>query len=190
MHVKFSILTSSKQDGGVEDVRTPMLMLTKIQGMGLGAGPRAVDNVHDGMLTQAIDEQGFKGTLAEVLTVDLGDSGLRNHLLLMGLGPVELFTPCGLSDVIEAALDAALEKGVRKLTVPVVANRMTSFSINLLGTAHIIRQTAERKLSSINSDDTMEIEFLCRPQAKRHITEGLAIDCKHRQQRCCKGDND
>jgi hypothetical protein len=190
MKVKFSISPTLKADGGVENVRTPMLMLTKIQGMGLGAGPKAIDGCCDGLLMQSIKAQGFKGGLAEAVTVSLGEGSLQQNLVMMGLGSVHNFNPCGLAEVIEVAIDKTLEKGCDKLTIPVVANRLTALNLNLLGTAHIVRQAAERKLSAIDSDGTLEIEFVCTTQAKRYIQQGLDVECRHRQQRCCKGDKD
>jgi len=190
MQVKFTISPTLNTEGGVQSVRTPMLMLTKIQGMGLGAGPKAIDSCCDGLLTQSIEEQGFKGGLAESVTVELGEGSLQQNLVMMGLGTVHKFNPCGLAEVFEVAIDRTIEKGCNKLTIPVVANRLTALNINLRGTAHIVRQAAERKLAGIESDQTLEIEFVCTAQAKRHIQQGLDVVCKHRQQRCCKGDQD
>ncbi len=190
MKAKFSVSPTLKSDGGVESVRTPMLMLTKIQGMGLGAGPKAIDECCDGLLSQCIEAQGFKGGLAQAVTVELGESSLQQNLVMMGLGTVSRFNPCGLAEVIEVAIDKTLERGCNKLTIPVVANRLTALNLNLRGTAHIVRQAAERKLATIESDETLEIEFVCTSQAKRHIQQGLDVACRHRQQKCCKGDNE
>jgi hypothetical protein len=186
MQVKFTISPTLNSEGGMQSVRTPMLMLTKIQGMGLGAGPRAIDSLYDGALSQALEESGFKAELAEAVTVELGADSAQQNLVMMGLGSVHNFNPCGLHEVIETAIDQAVKKGVNKLTVPVVANRLTALNINLLGTAHIVRQSAERKLGPIESDEVFEIEFVCTTQAKRHIQKGLEVECQHRSQRCCR----
>jgi len=190
MHVKFTISPTLNSEGGVQSIRTPMLMLTKIQGMGLGAGPKAIDAHCDGLLSQALEQHGFRAELAEAVTVELGSASPQQYLVMMGLGSVQNFNPCGLHDVIEAAVDQALSKGCNKLTVPVVANRLTALNINLRGTAHIVRQSVERKLGAIESDQTFEVEFVCTAQAKRHIQQGLDVVCQHRKDRCCKGDKD
>ncbi len=187
MQVKFSISPTLNTEGGMQSVRTPMLMLTKIQGMGLGTGPKAIDSSCDGLLTQAIAEQGFKGGLAKFVAVELGQDSPQQNLLMMGLGSVHDFNPCGLAEVIAVAIDQTLQKGCTKLTIPVVANRLTALSLNLLGTAHIVRKAAEQKLAGIESDETLEIEFLCTAQAKRYIQQGLDVSCDHRnKQHCCE----
>jgi Cytosol aminopeptidase family, N-terminal domain len=183
MQVKFTISPTLNSEGGVQSVRTPMLMLTKIQGMGLGAGPKAIDSICDGLLSQALEENGFKADLAEAVTVEVGPDCAQENLVMMGLGSVQNFTPCGLAEVIDRAIDETLKKGCGKLTIPVVANRLTALNINLMGTAHIVRRTAEHKLGPIESD-------VCTSQAKRHIQKGLDVVCKHRKDRCCKGDKD
>lgn len=187
MQVKFSISPTLNTEGGMQSVRTPMLMLTKIQGMGLGSGPKAIDSSCGGLLTQAIAEQGFKGGLAEAVTVELGEDSPQQNLVMMGLGSVQEFNPCGLAQVIGVAIDHTLKKGSPKLTIPVVANRLTALSLNLLGTAHIVRKAAEQKVAGIESDETLEIEFVCTAQAKRHIQQGLDVACDHRnKQHCCE----
>jgi hypothetical protein len=190
MQVKFNISPTLNSEGGMQSVRTPMLMLTKIQGMGLGAGPKAIDSICDGLLSQALEERGFKAELGEAVTVEIGPDCAQQNLVMMGLGSVQNFTPCGLAEVIDKAIEQAVEKGCRKLTIPVVANRLTALNINLMGTAHIVRRSAERKLAPIESDEEFEIEFVCTSQAKRHIQKGLDVVCRHRQERCCKGDQD
>lgn len=190
MNVRFTISPTLASEGGMESTRTPMLMLTKIQGMGLGGGPKAIDEACDGLLSHHMEQQGFTGGLAQAVTVELGDESPQQNLVMMGLGTVGQFTPCGLAEVIEVAVDKTIEKGCNKITIPVVANRLTALSLNLRGTAHIVRQAVERKLAAVESDETFEVEFVCTTQAKRHIQQGLDIECRHKQERCCLGDGD
>lgn len=190
MQVKFTISPTLNSEGGVQSIRTPMLMLTKIQGMGWGAGPKAIDASCDGLVMRTLDQQGFRADLAEAITIALGPDSPQQYLVLMGLGTVQNFNPCGLGDVIDKAVDEALQKGCFKLTVPIVAHRLTALNINLRGTAHIVRRSVERKLAEVESDQQFEIEFVCTAQAKRHIQQGLDVVCQHRRERCCKGDKD
>lgn len=188
MKAKFTVSPTLKSDNGVETARTEMLMLTKIHGMALGAGPRAVDNLYDGRLSQLIEEQGFTGDVGQAVVLDLDETHSQKHILLVGLGPVAKFNPCSLFDVVDAAIDQALARGCSKLSLPVVANRLTALDLNLRGTAHIVRTATERRLATAGLDaQTFEIEFICTPQAKRHLEEGLRIPCRHKQTTCCAG---
>ena len=188
MKAKFIVSPTIKSsDGGVERVRTDMLMLTKIEGMGLGAGPRAVDELMQGEISARIAEKDFRGALGRTLVIKAGDPYPAENVLMIGLGRAASFDPCALVKVVETAVGKALARKCSRLTVPIVANRMTALNINLRGTAHIIRLVAERKLAEVDEDGTLEIEILCTSQAKRHIDEGLAIPCRSKEVVCCKG---
>jgi len=189
MKAKFTVSPTLKSDCGVETAQTEMLMITKIHGMALGAGPRAIDNLYDGRLSQLIEAQGFTGDVGQSVVLDLGEGHLQRYIVLVGLGTVAKFNPCTLFDVVDVALDQALARGCSKLSIPVVANRLTGLNLNLRGTSHIVRQGTERRLARLRSKSgTLEVELICTPQAKRHLEEGLNVPCRHKQSPCCTAD--
>ena len=176
MKAKFVVSPTIKSaDGGVEAIRTDMLLLTKIDGMGLGAGPRAVDQMLGGQISTRMKEREFRGRLGENLLLRLDDDSIpQNHVLVIGLGQASGFDPCALAKVVETAVAKAVARKCTRLSIPVAAHRMTALNLNLRGTAHIIRKVAEAKLAEIEGAGTLEIELVCTSQAKRHIEAGLA----------------
>jgi hypothetical protein len=187
MKVQFVVSTKRKNiDAGLQEHETEMLMLTKLVGIPLGAGPKAIDEVTNGLLTQRMEAVGFRGELDELLSIQLGAEHRQKNILLVGLGKPTRFDQCTLASVAEAAVAQAIKDGCHRLSVPVVAHRLTALNLNLKGTAFIVRQAAERVLSTIESDETFTVEFICTPQAKRHIDEGLTIQCRRQRAACCK----
>ncbi|HEY9712748.1 MAG TPA: M17 family peptidase N-terminal domain-containing protein [Chroococcales cyanobacterium] len=185
MKAKFIVSPTIKSaDGGIESVRTDMLVLTKIQGIALGPGPSAVDQALDGAISARVEQNSFKGELGENLVLSVSDqSHPQRHVLLVGLGPSSSFDHCALVEVIDVAVAKAVARKCNRLSIPVVANRMTQLNLNLRGTAHIVRTVAERRLAAIDGDGTLEIELICTSQAKRHLEAGLA--CRKKLTACC-----
>lgn len=174
MKAKF-IVTSSlgyAPAHGLENISTPMLMLTKVAGTAPGDGVRAVDKSLDGLISKRIGKVGFKGDLGEHLAFSVGGSKPQENVLLVGLGRAAKFDTKALCQVVGLALDQALAKKAPRLSIPILPNRLTD--LNLQGTAHIIKAAVERKLAKVSGDKELEIELLCTPQAKRHIEAGLA----------------
>jgi hypothetical protein len=186
MKAKFVITTKGKSfEDGLQKHPTEMLMLTKLVGVPLGAGPRAIDQLTNGLLTERMEAAGFNGQQATVVSIALGAGSAQKHIMLVGLGQALRFDQCTLAEAIAAAVTQAVKDGVSKLSIPVVGHRLLALRLNLRSTAHIVRQAAERTLAALPSDSRFEIEFICGPQAKRHLARGLAIPRRQKQGACC-----
>ena len=184
MKAKFSINTSLRagEDGGLQNVRTPLLMLTKFSGMGLGDEMKRVDAAYEGRICSAITRKGFKGNRGEHLSLNLGEDSDIGRILFVGLGKSGNFGCETVRDLVRLTINRAVALKQTRVTVPILPNRLTQTNLNLRGTAHIIRSVAEDVLSAKKGDGELEIELLCTPQAKRHVEAGL--NCQPR--RSCK----
>jgi len=186
MRAKFVITTKGKSfEDGLQEHDTDMLMLTKLNGVPLGAGPRAIDQLTNGLLTQRMEATGFNAQVGEVVSISLPAGFHQKHVLLVGLGTTTRFDQCTLAEAIGAAVTQAIKDGSTKLSIPVVGHRLLALRLNLRGTAHIVRNAAERVLAAHPSTARFDIEFICGPQAKRHLEKGLSIPRRQRKDPCC-----
>jgi hypothetical protein len=189
MDAKFLVNPSLKTgtpQGGVDFVRTDMLMLTKMSGLGLGPSPLAVDDRLAGKLSEKIRQKRFKGNLGENLMLQLGDEHPARNVLLVGLGNSSTFDFCGLQKVIDVAITRAVSLGCKRLSLEIAKDRLTGGHLNLRGTAHSIKECVLEKLSTLCADKpgTIEIELICTPQAARHLKKGLSIPRRAKQPLC------
>ena len=188
MKAKFSVSSGlNGQSGGIENIRTPLLMLTKVTGLALGPGPDTIDRSLDGRLSAKMKARDFKGELGETITLKLGADATQQNVVLVGIGSAAKFDNRALCRIVRLVVDRAIKLGVGKISIPIAPNRMTQFNLNLRGTAHIIREIVEQKLAdeSLPKDGVLEVELVASPQAKRHLEAGLAIPLRH-QSPCCQ----
>jgi|AGTN01.3.fsa_nt_gi Cytosol aminopeptidase family, N-terminal domain. len=184
MKSKFSV---SKQlragsEQGVEQVETPLLMIAKFAGAN-NSGFDLSALVSQGTFSdEKLKDRGFRGNLGEQLTLTLGEDSAPKKVLFIGLGKSGSFNCATIRDIIKVAVNRAVALKADKLSIPIFPNRMTSASLPLRGTAHIIRCVADDVLATKKGDATLEIEIVCTPQAARHVEAGL--DCKRRGKAC------
>lgn len=165
-----------------EAAATPgeLVVITVMAGMQLNPLGRSLDASVDGAITKEMECHSFTGYLGQKLLVDLVEKGYpaasHRYVLIVGLGDFWAFdhrTACAL---FRLALDSAVELGVERLILPIVPHRSTEQSLNLLGTAAIMRcRIEERWLAHAGLKNLKTVEILCAPQARKHLEEGLAI---------------
>jgi hypothetical protein len=178
MKAKFIVNPSLKPgNAGLETIKTDMLMLTKLGGLGLGPGPKAVDKLLEGKLSRRIQQRRFKGELGEHLTLQLGEENAARNVLLVGLGSAADLDYCGMQQVIKVAITRAISMGCTRISLDMPKNRITAARMNLVGTAKTLKDCVEDALAEVaaDKDGVLEFELICSPQAAPHLKRGLAI---------------
>lgn len=168
----------TKDDLGLENIQAELLLLTKMNGMGFGPGPKAVDRKVGGALTGTLRQRKFVGKVGESVVVEINDD---EGIIVVGLGTAAQFEARSLCKAVSIAVDKALELD-RRLTIPFVPNALSG--ITLTGQVHIIREVVASKLAERPEDGSFEVEFVCSRQAKRYIDAGLAIPLTN-ETPCC-----
>lgn len=187
MKAKFlvsSALKAGKKQSGVEQVETPMLMLAKFSGMNLSADLEGLVASAGGLIEDKLAESGFKGNVGESLTIKLGAKAKQKHVLFVGLGKAGRFDCSTVRDTIKLAVDNAVATGSERLSIPIMPNRLTSSSMGLMPTAHIIKCVADDVLAGKKGDEVLEIELVTSPHGKRHVEAGIKKP-RRKQGRAC-----
>jgi hypothetical protein len=191
MEARFIVTPSLKigdPQNGVDSVKTEMLMLTKMSGLGLGPGPQAVDQRVAGRLSEKIRRKKFQGNLGESLVLRLSDEddAPAKNVLLVGLGSISTFNYCGLRQVMHLAVERAVKEKVSRLSIEISKDRLNASTLNLTGTAHGIKECVNEKLAEIGADHdgTLEVELICTSQAARFVRKGLTIQ-RQSKHPCC-----
>jgi hypothetical protein len=191
MEAKFIVTPSLKvgdSQSGVDSIKTDMLMLTKMSGLGLGPGPQAVDQRVAGRLSQKIKRKNFQGNLGESLVLRLpeGEDAPAKNVLMIGLGSIGAFNYCGLRQVMHLAVERAIKEKVSRLSIEISKDRLNASTLNLTGTAHGIKECVNEKLAEIGADrdGTLEVELICTSQAARFVRKGIAIQ-RQSKRPCC-----
>jgi len=187
MKAKYTVnpsLKSKGPDGGVDAIRTDMLLLTKVFGTGLGPGVVAFDKLLGGRISKRMEQKDFKGQLGEHLSLKLGDGYAQKSVLVVGLGNASKYDECTLRSVIKLAVEHAIKYGYKKLSVPIVPKSQLSLSVT--GTAFSIKEAVEEQLAlTPGGAGTLEVELVCTAQAKRYVEKGLSLP-KRKQKLCCE----
>jgi len=181
----FTVTTGSKT--AVLGLReTPMLVLGTMSGMGLGSQIADLDQHLGGVIAAEISKKGFQGDLGKNFVLELDQPGAPENVLVLGLGSPAKFDRKAITRAIQIAVSRAVKLGCSKLTIPILPNRQTQGTLNLRGQAYIIREAVEKKLKELEEKEgTLEIEFLCTPQAKSHLAKGLACKRMSADGECC-----
>ena len=185
MKAIFTLTTSTNKPQLLGLTETPLLILGKLQAIGLGNHIQSLDHSLDGAISLQLQEQNFRGERGESFLLNLDQDGAPENVLVVGLGSLDKFDQNAIRQVVELAVDAAITNGLAKITFPMPPNRQTK-DINLRGQANIIRQAVEKKLLEYKGHTgVLEIEILSAPQAKAQLARGLA--CKNRKPdgSCC-----
>jgi hypothetical protein len=188
--IKVTPCIGSARFEGVQSISTDLLLLPRLAGITLNAGPQADADAFDvrlnGLIARKSKSARFKGELGQYLLLNLdprvfGDQPQR-YLLLAGIGSYDKFNARAACQVFQLLVDQALELGVARVTIPFPPKRMTG--LNYKGTAHILKEVLEDRLARVSTSNLEEVQVLCSPQARKHIEEGLHIPSRH-QRDCC-----
>lgn len=176
MKAKFIVsatLKAGKERSDVKEPVTPMLMLAKFSGMNLAADLKGLVASAEQRITDELAEKSFKGELGEHLTITLGEKSKQKKVLIVGLGKAGRFECGTVRDTIKLAMNRVVASRCERITIPIMPDRLTSTSLGLMPTAHIIKCVAEDVLATKKGDGVIEIELLTTPHGKRHVLAGL-----------------
>ena len=188
MKAKFTLTTSTNKPELLGLTKTPLLILGKLQAIGLGSHIQSLDHSLGGAISDQVQGLNFRGERGESFLLDLDQEGAPENVLVVGLGSLDKFDQNAIKQVVELAVDAAISKGLTKITFPMPPNRQTK-DINLRGQANIIRQAVEKKLLEYKRrKGELEIEILSAPQAKAQLARGLACKRRNSDGSCCDDD--
>ena len=135
MKAKFTLTTSSSKPTLLGLTPTPLLILGKLQAVGLGSHIQSLDHSLGGAISEQITGLNFRGERGESFLLDLDQEGAPDNVLVVGLGSVDKFDQNAIKQVVELAIAAAVSKGLTKITFPMPPNRQTT-DINLRGQAN------------------------------------------------------
>lgn len=177
MKAKFIVSATLKAGKGREQAAepvTPMLMLAKFSGVNLAADLKELVASSEERVTTELAESGFKADLGEHLTINLGEKSKQKKVLIVGLGKPGSFDCGTVRDTIKVAMSRAVASKSERITIPIMPDRLTSSSLGLMLSAHIIKCVAEDVLETKEGDGVVEVELLTTPHGKRHVNAGLA----------------
>lgn len=189
MKLKISLATSIKSQDSLGLGVTPMLLLCKLSGHGLGSQIQTFDQSVGGIISQYIEQENFRGDRGEHFVLDLDQEGAPDHVMVVGLGSPDKVDSKAITQLVDLAVENAVARGCSKLSIPILPNRAAQ-GINLRGQAHLIKVAAEKKIATYGKKaGELEIELVCAPQAKAHLSKGLSCKRMGANGTCCD-DND
>ena len=158
---------------------TDMLVLTMMESTRPAGLFSLLDERLRGLISRAREKAAFRGALGSYILLDLAQEGFAEprprFILLVGLGDYKNFTLPIMCGLMRLVLEKSAELGVEKVTLPVIPNRLSQHSLNLVGTGSIIHcRVEERFMLHGGIGNLKDIVLLCTPQAKKHLDEGLA----------------
>ena len=162
---------------GLEGHGTPLLLLAKFQGMALGDDLRKI--VRKPIVSQSLKSNDFSGNLGESVVIGMDGEGGPDRILFAGMGNARSFDCATIREIMTLAVKRAVEQKCDRLSIPILPNRLTSTRLPLRGTVHIMKSVASSILEESPGDGVLNIEFVCTPQAKRHVQAGL--DCRRKK---------
>ena len=162
----------TKEDPGLENLNTDLLVLTQMSGAKMSHGMCKIDALLAGKLSESIEESGFTGKAGQSVLLDSGSLGSKQKwILLIGLGDVPHFNGRTVCAMMRLVLEVADEKKVTKITMPIFPNRQTEDELNLAGTAATL--VCRVNMFAAQLPELKEVELFCTPQARRHLQDGL-----------------
>ena len=185
MKAKFTLTTSKLAPELQGLVSTPLLIVGKLQAIGLGSHIQSLDHGLGGAISEQVQGQNFRGELGESFLLNLNQEGAPDNVLVVGLGSPGKFDSSAIQQVVDQAVEVAVTNGLTKITFPMPPNRQTA-SVNLRGQAHTIRRAVENKLATYkNRKGELEVEIISAPQAKAQLARGLACKRRNSDGVCC-----
>lgn len=186
MKLKISLATSIKSQDSLGLGETPMLLLCKLNGHGLGSQIQTFDQSVGGVISGHIEAENFQGNRGEHFTLALNQEGAPDNVMVVGLGSPDKFDSKAITQLVDLAVENAIERGCAKLSIPILPNRQAQ-GINHRGQAHLIKVAAEKKVAAYGKRaGELEIELVCAPQAKQHLAKGLACKRMAANGTCCE----
>ncbi len=185
MKLKISLANSIKSQDSLGLGATPMLLLCKLTGHGLGSQIQAFDQTVGGVIANHIEQENFHGNRGEHFVLELDQDGAPDHVMVIGLGSPDKFDSQAITQLVDLAVENAIARGCSKLSIPILPNRQSQ-AINLRGQAHLIKVAAEKKVATYgNKSGELEIELVCAPQAAQHLAKGLSCKRMAANGTCC-----
>lgn len=168
----FNPTMGSKNDPGIENLKTDLLVLTQTSGSKMSEGMQRLDSSLGRALSKALMQNDFHGHTGESVLIDSGKlGGQQNYILVIGLGSYAEFNGRTVCAFMRKVLEVSKELGVEKITIPVFPNRQTEGQINLAGTAATL--VCRVRMFADELPKLKEVELFCTPQARRHLQDGL-----------------
>jgi len=164
---------------GVEYDTADLLILTKVLGSDLGAGPMAFDAHHNGAVSKAMVAANFQGNVGEHLAVEvpaIEAGGRPRHIVVVGLGKADDISRRRMCALFNYSMALASEYEARSILIPIFPQRSSGAVMNLRGTAAVLRCLVDQKAKSGAIASLKEVRLLCAPQAKQHLEQGIAVD--------------
>jgi hypothetical protein len=162
-----------KRRNALKELTTDLLVIDLHERMRLGGGPKEIDTMLDGAIGRAIAEQEFSGTLGDSIIIPQPSASIGN-ILVVGVGKAAQYQRSTLCGFIRFVLETAVLVGAKKITLPIFPGRLDEVSVS--GTLAVIRcRVSQFAAAPTGIGNLKEIEFLCAPQARRQIVEGLSI---------------
>lgn len=163
---------------GIAFDQADLLILTKVLGADLGAGPMAFDAAHGGVISRAVAAQKFKGQVGEHLKIQLpaADGLTVRHIAVVGLGRAEDLGKRGLCNLFNYALTLACRYQANSILIPIFPHRTSAASMNLRASGAILRCLVDERGRRGTLGVLKEVQVLCAPQARRHLERGVAVD--------------
>lgn len=171
---------SARHQHGVDYDQGDLLILTKMLGSALGPGPMCFDAHHGGAISKAVQAKHFQGAAGEHLAVEFppeenSPSGRRRHAVVVGLGRPDEVSKRRICGFFNYALDLCAQYQAQTLVLPIFPYRLSQGSLSLTATAAILRCITAERVRRGTLSAVKEIRLLCAPQAKPHLTRGLAV---------------
>lgn len=182
MKPKFLVngLLANGDDHGIEVIETPMLQVAQFAGIRISSDYNSLVKSSEGRFHDALVDADFTGDLGQSAVVSLRDLDLpQKYLAVIGLGRAQQFSCKAVREMARATVNAACVRRVSRVTIPVLPHRTSAANLTLNQSAHIMKCVIEDLLGQKKSDRELEIEFVCTPQAVRHLKKGL-----DRRRRC------
>ena len=170
---------------GVQYDTADLLILTKVLGSDLGAGPMPFDAHHNGAVSAAMAAHNFQGNVGEHLAVEvpaIEPGGRPRHIVVVGLGKADDISRRRMCALFNYSMALASEYKALSILIPIFPQRSSGAVMNLRGTAAVLRCLVDQKTKSGAIASLKEVRLLCAPQAKQHLEQGIAVDhtlCNH-----------
>jgi hypothetical protein len=164
---------------GVEYDTADLLILTKVLGSDLGAGPMAFDAHHNGAISKTMVAHNFQGNVGEHLAVEvpaIEAGGRPRHIVVVGLGKADDISRRRMCALFNYSMALASEYKARSILIPIFPQRSSGAVMNLRGTGAVLRCLVDQKAKSGAIASLKEVRLLCAPQAKQHLEQGIAVD--------------
>lgn len=164
----------------LEDISTDLMLVTMLSSQHVPSCLHAREETVGEQIKRSIESSRFDGRQGQKLVVETTLPGITpefpRRLLIAGIGSPQTFCAGVAHSVFRTLIDEAVALGVKKITVPFVANRGTGNCTNLKAMSYQLKLALAKSFASLDGQPALEeIQILCSPQARRYIELGLAI---------------